>query len=91
MDTEIVYFAQAFHHGEPEQHSYVIAVGTLDVVNRLALAEQLKHPEYGVAVYKTVIDQPTAAHAHLVQYLRSEIGEHWTDHHSRHFKHGLLE
>ncbi|SCC93764.1 conserved hypothetical protein [Thiomonas sp. X19] len=91
METEIVYFAQAFHRGEPEQRSYVIAVGTLDVVNRLALAEQHKHPEYGVAVYKTVVDQPTTTHAHLVQYYSSESGEHWTDHHSRGLKHGLLE
>ncbi|SCC94541.1 hypothetical protein THIX_60599 [Thiomonas sp. X19] len=40
-----IYFAQAFHHGEPEQHSFVIAVSTLATVEALAKAE---HPASGV-------------------------------------------
>ena len=88
---DFLYFAQAFHHGEPEHRSYVIAVGSLDVVDRLARAERDQHPDHGVAVYRVTIDQPASDHIHLIYYHSSEMGEKWTDRHGTNLKHSILE
>jgi len=34
----VVYFAQSFHHGEPEQRSMVLAIGTQGYVEMAARA-----------------------------------------------------
>ena len=40
--SNAIYFAQAFHHGEAEQHSYVVAIGSQPVVESLARAEHAR-------------------------------------------------
>ncbi|WP_298290399.1 hypothetical protein [Thiomonas sp.] len=74
-----IYFAQAFHHGEAEQHSYVIAVGRREAVEALARAEHARlRGAYGVAIYRTRLDLPTQDNFRLVGYLSSDMGEKWT-------------
>lgn len=74
-----IFFAQAFHHGEAEQHSYVVALGSLAVVEALAKAEHARlKGAYGVAVYRTRPNVATQEHFRLVDYLSSDMGEKWT-------------
>lgn len=74
-----IYFAQAFHHGEAEKHSFIIAIGSLDKVEELARAEHARlRGAYGVAIYRTTADVATQNHFRLVDYLPSDMGEHWT-------------
>jgi hypothetical protein len=74
-----IYFAQAFHHGEAEQHSYVVAVGDRAVVEALAKAEHARlRGAYGVAVYRTEPNIATQDNFRLVGYLSSDMGEKWT-------------
>ncbi|MGA8010696.1 MAG: hypothetical protein WCA24_15040 [Thiomonas sp.] len=76
---ELVYFAQAFHHGEAEHHSYVVAIGSQPVVEALARAEHARlRGSYGVAIYRTRQDVTTQDHFRLVGYLSSDMGEKWT-------------
>ena len=74
-----IYFAQAFHHGEAEQHSYVVAIGSQSVVEALARAEHARlRGAYGIAIYRTTPDTATQEHFRLVGYLSSDMGEKWT-------------
>ena len=74
-----IYFAQAFHHGEAEQHSYVVAIGSQTVVEALARAEHARlRGAYGIAIYRTTPDTATQEHFRLVGYLSSDMGEKWT-------------
>jgi hypothetical protein len=74
-----LYFAQAFHHGEPDHRSYVVAVGSKDRVEALARAERAKSGgEYGVAIYAVAPDAAVQEDPCLVEYLASNMGEHWT-------------
>lgn len=74
-----IYFAQAFHHGEAEQHSYVIAIGSRDKVEALASAEHARQRgAYGVAIYRARLDTPLQEYFRLVGYLSSDMGEKWT-------------
>ncbi len=74
-----VFFAQAFKHGEAEQHSFVIAIGARDKVEALALAEHARlRGAYGVAIYRTWPDVATQNHFRLVNYIPSDMGERWT-------------
>ncbi len=74
-----VYFAQAFHHGEAEQHSYVVAIGQRAVVEALARAEHARlRGAYGMAIYRTRPDVAAQDHFRLVGYLSSDMGEKWT-------------
>ena len=76
---EQIYFAQSFHHGEAEQHSYVVAIGTRAVVEALAKAEHARlRGSYGVAIYRTRPDVATQDNFRLVSYLSSDMGEKWT-------------
>ncbi|MBU6441485.1 MAG: hypothetical protein KGM87_16040 [Betaproteobacteria bacterium] len=73
-----LYLAQAFEHGEPERHSYVVAVGSLESVQRLARSEHARrHGEYGIAIYEVEPDVPMQQHPLLVDYLGSVMGERW--------------
>ncbi len=75
-----LYFAQAFHHGEPEHHSYVVAIGHKERVETLARAEHARQEgEYGIAVYLVELDAPMQEHLHLVNYFGSNMGERWID------------
>lgn len=75
-----LYLAQAFEHGEPDRRSYVVAVGRLDAVRRLAQAEHARHHgEYGIAVYEVEPDVPMQQHPHLVDYIASVMGERWVE------------
>ncbi|WP_079416655.1 hypothetical protein [Thiomonas intermedia] len=75
----IIHFAQAFHHGEAEQHSYVVAIGSRAIVEALARAEHARlRGAYGVAIYRTSPDVATQDHFRLVGYLSSDMGEKWT-------------
>ena len=77
--TEKIHFAQAFHHGEPEKHSLVVAVGNLATVRAIAAAEHARlRGAYGVAIYRTPIDAKTQDHFRLVEYIPSDMGERWT-------------
>ena len=77
--SNAIYFAQAFHHGEAEQHSYVVALGSRAVVEALAKAEHARlKGAYGVAVYRTRPNVATQEHFRLVDYLSSDMGEKWT-------------
>lgn len=74
-----IFFAQAFHHGEAEQHSYVIAIGSRTAVEALARAEHARlRGAYGVAIYRTRTDVATQDNFRLVGYLSSDMGEKWT-------------
>ncbi|MCE1162112.1 MAG: hypothetical protein LWW80_04150 [Thiomonas sp.] len=74
-----LHFAQAFRHGEPEQHSYVVAIGSRTVVEALARAEHARlRGAYGMAIYRTSPDVTTQDHFRLVGYLSSDMGEKWT-------------
>ncbi|MDY0330957.1 MAG: hypothetical protein RBR52_10720 [Thiomonas sp.] len=74
-----IHFAQAFHHGEAEQHSYVVAVGERAKVEALARAEHARlRGAYGIAIYRTLPDVPTQENFRLVGYLSSDMGEKWT-------------
>ncbi|MDD4886077.1 MAG: hypothetical protein PHO64_04035 [Thiomonas sp.] len=76
---EQIYFAQAFHHGEAEKHSYVVAVGARPAVEALARSEHARlRGAYGVAIYRTAPDVATQEHFRLVDYLPSDMGERWT-------------
>ncbi len=78
-ESNAIYFAQAFHHGEAEQHSYVVAVGSRPVVESLAKAEHARlRGAYGVAIYRTRPDVATQDNFRLVGYLSSDMGEKWT-------------
>ena len=73
-----LYLAQAFEHGEPERHSYVVAVGGLEAVQGLARTEHARrHGEYGIAIYAVETDVPMQQHPLLVDYLGSVMGERW--------------
>ncbi len=75
-----LYFAQAFHHGEREHHSYVVAIGHEEQVQALARAEHARQfGEYGIALYRVELDAPMQEHLHLVSYLGSNMGERWID------------
>ncbi len=75
-----LYLAQAFEHGEPDRRSYVIGVGRLEAVQRLARDEHARrHGEYGIAIYQVEPDAPMQQHPHLVDYLASVMGEHWAE------------
>ena len=77
--SNAIYFAQAFHHGEAEQHSYVVAIGSQPVVEALARAEHARlRGAYGIAIYRTTPDTATQEHFRLVGYLSSDMGEKWT-------------
>ena len=77
--TNGLYFAQAFHHGEPDHRSYVISIGSWERVEALARAEHAKHGgEYGVAIYQVVPDDAVQEHPRLVAYFGSVMGERWT-------------
>ena len=77
--TELIYFAQAFHHGEAEQHSYVVAIGERQPVEALAKAEHARlRGAYGVAIYRTRTGAATQSNFRLVSYLSSDMGEKWT-------------
>ena len=77
--SNAIYFAQAFHHGEAEQHSYVVAIGSQTVVEALARAEHARlRGAYGIAIYRTTPDTATQEHFRLVGYLSSDMGEKWT-------------
>lgn len=77
--NDSIHFAQAFHHGEPEKHSFVIAVGHLEAVRKIAAGEHARlRGAYGVAIYRTPVDADTQAHFRLVDYLPSDMGERWT-------------
>ena len=76
--TRDLYLAQAFEHGEPERHSYVVAVGGLESVQGLARSEHARrHGEYGIAIYAVETDVPMQQHPLLVDYLGSVMGERW--------------
>ena len=76
---EQIYFAQAFHHGEAEKHSFIIAIGHREKVEALALAEHARlRGAYGVAIYRTWPDVATQSHFRLINYLPSDMGERWT-------------
>ena len=87
----VVYFAQSFHHGEPEQRSMVLAIGSQDYVEAAARAHRDLHPEDGVAVYRALMDEPTPVSYRLVDYFSSELGEAWHPGFAPHYQHGLLE
>lgn len=75
-----LYYAQAFHHGEREHHSYVVAIGHKEQVEALARAEHARHfGEYGIALYQVELDAPLQERLHLVNYLGSNMGERWID------------
>ncbi len=77
--SNAVYFAQAFHHGEAEQHSYVVAIGARPVVEALAKAEHARlRGAYGVAIYRTRFDVAVQDNFRLIGYLSSDMGEKWT-------------
>jgi len=77
--SNTIYFAQAFHHGEAERHSYVVAIGARPVVEALAKAEHARlRGAYGVAIYRTHSDVATQDNFRLVGYLSSDMGEKWT-------------
>lgn len=74
-----LYFAQAFHHGEPDHRSYVVAIGSKDRVEALARAERIKSGgEYGVAIYAVAQNAAVQDDPCLVDYLASNMGERWT-------------
>lgn len=76
--TEKIHFAQAFHHGEPERHSFVVAIGSLAAVKAIAAAEHARlRGAYGVAIYRTRIDAETQSNFRLVEYIPSDMGERW--------------
>lgn len=75
-----LYLAQAFHHGEPEHHSYVVAIGHKERVEALARAEHARQEgEYGVAIYQIELDTPVQERLNLHHYLSSNMGERWID------------
>lgn len=77
--SNAIYFAQAFRHGEAEQHSYVIAIGGRAVVEALAKTEHARlRGAYGVAIYRSRPDVATQDNFRLVGYLSSDMGEKWT-------------
>lgn len=79
QQSDAVFFAQAFRHGEPEQHSYVVAIGSRTVVEALARAEHARlRGAYGMAIYRTSPEVTTQDHFRLVGYLSSDMGEKWT-------------
>ena len=73
-----LYFAQAFHHGEPDRRSYVISIGSKERVETLAREEHAKqHGEFGIAIYEVVPDCAVQDEPRLVGYLGSVMGECW--------------
>ncbi len=73
-----LYLAQAFHHGDPERHSYVVSVGHEDRVGELALAEHERRAgEFGIAIYEVIVDSDFQKEPRLVRYLSSVMGERW--------------
>ena len=73
-----LYLAQAFHHGDPERHSYVVSVGHRDRVEQLALAEhERRAAEYGIAIYEVIVDSDFQNEPRLVRYLSSVMAERW--------------
>jgi len=77
--NDFIYFAQAFHHGEREQHSYVVAIGSRAMVEALAKAEHARlRGAYGVAIYRTRPDVAVQDNFRLIDYLSSDMGEKWT-------------
>lgn len=88
---QVVYFAQSFHRGEPDQRSMMLAIGSQGYVEAAARAHRDLHPEDGVAVYRALMDEPTPMSYRLVDYFSSELGEAWHEGFAPHYKHGLLE
>ncbi len=73
-----LYLAQAFHHGDPERHSYVVSVGHKERVEHLALAEHERRAgEYGIAIYEVIVDSDFQKAPRLVRYLSSVMAERW--------------
>ena len=73
-----LYLAQAFHHGDPERHSYVVCVGHKERVEHLALAEHERRAgEYGIAIYEVTVDSDFQKEPRLVRYLSSVMAERW--------------
>lgn len=75
-----LYYAQAFHHGEREHRSYVVAIGHKQQVEALARTEHARRfGEYGIALYQVELDVPMQERLRLVNYLGSNMGERWID------------